>query len=286
MIEANNPSLTSWISVPAGSDFPIQNLPFGIFSASDRSPRPGVAIGDLIVDLTVLAESGLLESTGLQVEDFRSDTLNSIMKHGKGGARKLRQRISVLLRSDNSEMQHLADKALVKQSEAEMHMPVSVGDYTDFYSSIDHATNVGIMFRDPENALLPNWKHIPVGYHGRASSIIPSGTPIHRPKGQTRPDAEAPPVFGPCRLLDFELEMAFVTFDGKPLGQSISTAEASDYIFWNGHFQRLVSSRYPEVGIHSSWPLLGKEFRFEYLYLDRDIRCTRTFPCSWSETRS
>jgi fumarylacetoacetase len=116
-------------------------------------------------------------------------------------------------------------------SEAEMLMPVFVRDYTDFYSSRDHATNVGKMFRDPANALLPNWLHLPVGYHGRASSIVVSGVPIHRPKGQTRPDEQAPPVFGPCKLLDFELEMAFITFDGKPLGQSISTAEADDFIF-------------------------------------------------------
>ena len=112
-----------------------------------------------------------------------------------------------------------------------MHMPVEVGDYTDFYSSEDHARNVGKMFRDPDNALLPNWKHMPVGYHGRASSIVVSGTPLRRPMGQTRPDPEAPPVFGPSRLLDFELEMAFITFEGKPMGERISTAEAEDHIF-------------------------------------------------------
>ena len=131
---------------------------------------------------------------------------------------------------DNGELVPHATEVLVAQREATMHMPVQVGDYTDFYSSRDHATNVGTMFRDPENALLPNWLHIPVGYHGRASSIVESGVAIHRPKGQMKP-AEGPPVYGPCRLLDFELEMAFITYDGKPMGDSISTDEASDYIF-------------------------------------------------------
>jgi fumarylacetoacetase len=141
-----------------------------------------------------------------------------------------------------------------------MHMPVEVGDYADFYSSEDHARNVGKMFRDPENALLPNWKHMPVGYHGRASSIVVSGTPIRRPMGQTRPDLEAPPVFGPSRLLDFELEMAFVTFDGKPLGERITTAEAEDYIFglvlFNDWSARDIQKwEYVPLG-----PFLGKNF--------------------------
>ncbi len=154
------------------------------------------------------------------------------MKHGKKGARALRQRVSELLQEGDTELSsHAKEAFLVEMKDASMHMPVKVGDYTDFYSSRDHATNVGTMFRDPDNALLPNWLHIPVGYHGRASSIVISGTPIHRPKGQTKPSETSPPVFGPCRLLDFELEMAFVTFDGKPMGQSISTAEATDHIF-------------------------------------------------------
>ena len=141
-----------------------------------------------------------------------------------------------------------------------MHMPVEVGDYTDFYSSEDHARNVGKMFRDPDNALLPNWKHMPVGYHGRASSIVVSGTPLRRPMGQTRPDPEAPPVFGPSRLLDFELEMAFITFDGKPLGERITTAEAEDYIFglvlFNDWSARDIQKwEYVPLG-----PFLGKNF--------------------------
>ncbi len=152
---------------------------------------------------------------------------------------------------------------LVAQSEATMHLPVQVGDYTDFYSSEDHARNVGKMFRDPENALLPNWKHMPVGYHGRASSIVVSGTPIRRPSGQTRPDDNAPPVFGPSRLLDFELEMAFVTHGGKPLGESISTAEADDFIFRLGAVQRLVRARHPKMGIRAARAVLGQEFWFQ-----------------------
>jgi fumarylacetoacetase len=141
-----------------------------------------------------------------------------------------------------------------------MHMPVEVGDYTDFYSSEDHARNVGKMFRDPDNALLPNWKHMPVGYHGRASSIVVSGTPIRRPMGQTRPSDDQPPVFGPSRLLDFELEMAFVTFDGKPMGERITTAEAEDYIFglvlFNDWSARDIQKwEYVPLG-----PFLGKNF--------------------------
>jgi len=228
-IPANSPSLRSWVPVPADSDFPIQNLPFGIFSNSKLSKRVGVAIGSHVLDLQAVSEMGLLDDTRMERRVFASDVLNDMMASGKQGTRQLRSAVSKLLR-EGSALESQADHVLIAQADIEMHMPVRVGDYTDFYSSKDHATNVGTMFRDPDNALLPNWKHIPVGYHGRASSIIPSGVPIHRPKGQTKPD-DAPPVFGPCRLLDFELEMAFITYDGKPLGDSISTAEATDHIF-------------------------------------------------------
>lgn len=233
-IFANNPNLKSWIEVELNSDFPIQNLPFGIFSMENDSPRVGVAIGNKIIDLKVLFELGYLANTSFALEDFDSCTLNKMMMHGKQAVRELRNRIAELLSSDNTELKNNTEELnqiLFDQSDAKMHMPVEVGDYTDFYSSEQHAYNVGCMFRDPNNALLPNWKHIPVGYHGRASSIVISGTPLHRPKGQQRPNPEEPPVFGPCKLLDFELEVAFVTFQGKPLGDSISTAEADDYIF-------------------------------------------------------
>lgn len=229
-ITANNPQLTSWVDVKSGSDFPIQNLPFGIFSSNDSEPRPGVAIGDLILDLQQVAELGFFSDLGFPIDCFQSSTLNAMMKHGKKGSRAIRDRISQLLCSDDTELHPHAADVLFEQSACTMHMPVTVGDYTDFYSSRDHATNVGTMFRDPDNALLPNWLHIPVGYHGRASSIVVSGVPIRRPKGQMKPE-DGPPVFGPCKLLDFELEMAFITFDGKPLGESISTAEATDHIF-------------------------------------------------------
>lgn len=234
MIPANNPSLRSWVDVPAGSDFPIQNLPFGIFSTDDRSPRVGVAIGDQILDCEALAERGYLEDTGLKLELFAAETLNPLFRQaGKLGMRALRARLSELLDEAGVELKSQeADRAacLVAQSEARLHLPIAVGDYTDFYSSEQHAYNVGCMFRDPDNALMPNWKHLPVGYHGRASSIVVSGEPIVRPCGQTKADDSDQPTFGPSRLLDFELEMGFVTFEGKPLGQRISVAEAEDYI--------------------------------------------------------
>ena len=211
MFEVNNPDLTSWVDVPADSDFPIQNLPFGVFSTADRSARTGVAIGEHILDLTEVSALGLLDDLGCEHADFEATTLNDFIGRGKQATRAVRNRLGELLQSSATELPDHASRVLVAQSDATMHLPVQVGDYTDFYSSEDHARNVGKMFRDPENALLPNWKHMPVGYHGRASSIVVSGTPIKRPHGQTRPDDTAPPVFGPSRLLDFELEMAFVT---------------------------------------------------------------------------
>lgn len=225
-------SSKSWVDVSSNSDFPIQNLPFGIFKTAEEPARVGVAIGDQIVNLKVLHDLGYLSGLPFQASDFENNYLNDMMLHGKKFCSALRNRIGALLDADNNEIKvEHRDKVLVDQSVATMQMPVKIGDYTDFYSSREHATNVGTMFRDPENALLPNWLYIPVGYHGRASSIILSGEPIKRPKGQQRPNEEEPPVFGPCKLLDFELEMAFVTFQGKPLGESISTAEADDYIF-------------------------------------------------------
>ena len=233
-IFANNPKLKSWVNIEKNSDFPIQNLPFGIFSLEGDSPRVGVAIGTKILDLKVLFELGYLSETPFSLEDFDTNYLNSMMSHGKIAVRELRNRIAELLSTENTELQNNSEEqhqVLFEQKDAIMHMPVKVGDYTDFYSSEQHAYNVGCMFRDPKNALLPNWKHIPVGYHGRASSIVVSGTPLHRPKGQQKPNEDEPPVFGPSKLLDFELEVAFVTFQGKPLGDSISTKEADDYIF-------------------------------------------------------
>ncbi|MGY6561601.1 MAG: fumarylacetoacetase [Luteibaculaceae bacterium] len=234
MIPANNPALKSWIPVSDTSDFPIQNLPFGVFKTETLSPRVGVAIGDKILDLKTLCVLGYLDNLPFTLEHFDTDSLNSLISKGKEATRELRNRLSKLLRSDFPDLQKKeihVKQVLVEQNEATMLMPIKVGDYTDFYSSIDHATNVGKMFRDPANALLPNWKHLPVGYHGRASSILESGVPIHRPKGQTKADDAEFPTFGPSKLLDFELEMAFITYNGKPLGHNISTQEADNYIF-------------------------------------------------------
>jgi len=234
MIEANNPQLKSWVKVPENSDFPIQNLPFGIFKQGDSSSRVGVRIGDHVLDLKETFELGYLSHLKFGLTDFENEFLNPMMKKGKLAVRELRNRISDLLNMDKSELKensnHVA-QVLIPLNEIELQLPVQVGDYTDFYSSKEHATNVGTMFRDPNNALLPNWLWIPVGYHGRASSVILSGQNIHRPKGQIKPNPEQPPIYEACRMLDFELETAFITFDGKPLGDSISTAEAEDYIF-------------------------------------------------------
>jgi fumarylacetoacetase len=234
MIEANNPSLKSWVEVPQNSDFPIQNLPFGIFKIGDSSARVGVRIGNHVLDLKETYELGYLDHLPFGLSDFENEYLNPMMKKGKQAIRELRNRISNLLNESKSELKnnsnHVA-QALVAIDKIQMQLPVQIGDYTDFYSSREHATNVGTMFRDPNNALLPNWLWIPVGYHGRASSVILSGQNIHRPKGQIKPNPEQPPIYDACRMLDFELETAFITFEGKPLGDSISTAEAEDYIF-------------------------------------------------------
>ncbi len=262
-IAANNPLLKSWIEVPTNSDFPIQNLPFGIFKTNNSDARVGVAIGDKIVDLKALSSMGYLKNLPYEASDYSSDKLNPILKKGKESLRKLRNRISELLQESNNELQgnseHIS-QVIYDQSSSTMLLPVQVGDYTDFYSSEDHARNVGTMFRDPNNALLPNWKHIPVGYHGRSSSIIVSGTPFHRPKGQSKADDAETPGFGPCRLLDFELEMAFITFQGKALGDSISTDEAENYIaglmLFNDWSARDIQKwEYVPLG-----PFLGKNF--------------------------
>jgi fumarylacetoacetase len=234
MIKANDPNLKSWIEVSPDNDFPIQNLPFGIFKTQSSEARVGVAIGDDVLDLATLNRLGFLKNLNLPDSIFLNHYLNDLIALGKPLTSALRQRISDLLNESNAELRDNKEaraKVFIAQSNVQMQMPVKVGDYTDFYSSIDHATNVGTMFRDPANALLPNWKHLPVGYHGRASSIIVSGTPFHRPKGQTKPaDADAP-VFGPSKSLDFELEVAFIIGKQTELGESITTEKADDYIF-------------------------------------------------------
>ena len=263
MIAANNPNLKSWVSVPENSDFPIQNLPFGIIGNHILSKRVSVRIGDYALDLKVLAELGYLKETGFDSSDFDAPFLNPMMKKGKLAVRKLRNRISELLLDSSTSLQNnpsQIEQVLHLISAVEVSMPVEIGDYTDFYSSREHATNVGMMFRDPANALLPNWLWIPVAYHGRASSIVLSGQDIHRPKGQIKPSADEDPIFTPSRQVDFELEMAFITFDGKPLGDSISTEEADSYIFglclFNDWSARDIQAwEYVPLG-----PFLGKNF--------------------------
>jgi fumarylacetoacetase len=263
MIRANNPNLSSWIAVESGSDFPIQNIPFGVFSTAKSNPRVGTAIGEYVLDLSALAELGYFDELEFDTEVFKSDSLNAYMASGQSTWRSVRDRISQILASENSVLRDNAtdrEKVLIPMSMATLHLPVEIRDYTDFYSSIEHATNVGTMFRDPDNALLPNWKHLPVGYHGRASSIVVSGVNINRPKGQTKADDADTPSFGPTRSLDFELELGFFTGRNNPLGQSISTGDAEDYIFgmvlFNDWSARDIQKwEYVPLG-----PFLGKSF--------------------------
>lgn len=234
MHNPNDPTLRSWVKYNSNTDFPIQNLPFGIYKTKTKSARVGVAIGDQILDLSEIYNAGLLNSVAeIQRNVFNQSSLNVFFSYGRKTIGSVRTEISKLLDVNNSIVQddkELFPKVIDDQVDAEMLMPVEVGDYTDFYSSEEHARNVGTMFRDPDNALLPNWKHLPVGYHGRASSIVISGTPVKRPKGQMMPQGAATPIFGPCKLMDFELEMAFITCGNNTLGESIPVEKAEDYI--------------------------------------------------------
>jgi fumarylacetoacetase len=226
--------LKSFIEVDADSHFPIQNLPYGAYETEQGETHLCSAIGEYIIDLFALDEEGLFDGPELNNQyAFQDSTLNYFMSLGKSAWTEARGTLQSLL-SANTET--LRDDALLRQrvfkerSDVQLVMPVQIGDYTDFYSSEQHARNVGSMFRDPDNALLPNWKHLPVGYHGRASSIVLSGTDIHRPKGQTKPAADQP-IFGPSQKLDFELEMGFLTGPGNKLGHNIPVQEAEDHIF-------------------------------------------------------
>ena len=263
-LKANDPGLKSWVIVDENSDFPIQNLPFGIFKYGGKKARVGVAIGDFVLDLSILNKAGYFKSIGLEDPGFfRKRYLNTFIGKGRPFITKVRNRISELLESGNGELRDntsLRSRVLIPKSSVEMNMPFRVGDYTDFYSSIEHATNVGSMFRDPENALLPNWKHLPVGYHGRASSIRTTGAEVVRPKGQTKLPSDSSPGFGPSRKLDFELEMAFVTCKPNELSSSISVNEAEDHIagfvLFNDWSARDIQAwEYVPLG-----PFLGKNF--------------------------
>ncbi|KIG04021.1 fumarylacetoacetase [Caballeronia concitans] len=227
------PTLKSWIDSandPA-SDFPIQNLPFGVFSdAVDERPRAGVAIGDWIADLAALEDAGLIDAHGT----FAAPRLNDFIALGRDAWRAVRIALSGLLAKDTPTLRDdaiLRRRALVPRKDATMHLPVEIPGYTDFYSSKEHATNVGSMFRDPKNALLPNWSELPVGYNGRASSVVVSGTPVRRPNGQIKLPNEDRPVFSACRKLDIELETGFIVGRGNALGEPIPCEEAESHIF-------------------------------------------------------
>jgi fumarylacetoacetase len=264
MIKANNPELKTWIAVPSGSDFPVQNIPFGVVKFSNGKVRCASRIGDTVIDLYALAKSGYFD--GLDIQDykvFKRSSLNDFMALGKPVWRAVRDRISSLFGQEMSILRDnrtIADKILHPIHEVEMLMPVKIGDYTDFYSSIEHATNVGKMFRDPGNALLPNWKHIPVGYHGRSSSIVISGTNIHRPNGQTKADDEDLPVFGPTRMFDFELEMAFIAGKSTGLGDSVAVSQAEDHIFGLVLFNDLSARDIQKWEYIPLGPFLSKNF--------------------------
>nr|WP_309757247.1 fumarylacetoacetase [Flavobacterium sp.] len=233
-ITANDTNRKSWLEVPADSDFPIQNIPFGVFLTKENIVTVGTRIGDFAIDLGALQQLNYFEGIELTDDMFMQDTLNDFISDGQKTWRLVRNRIAELFDATNPKLQNNAkdlDIIIFRMEDVEMQLPVLIGDYTDFYSSKEHATNVGKMFRDPENALLPNWLHIPVGYHGRSSSIVPSGIPVHRPMGQTLPNGETTPVFGPSRSVDFELETAFITTDVNIMGENIAVTEAEDYIF-------------------------------------------------------
>jgi fumarylacetoacetase len=247
--DPNDPALRTWAPVPDGSDFPIQNLPFGIFQAPGLDARPAVAIGSQLLDL---AEAGLLEG----------DSLDPLLARGKNGWREMRSRISWLLNDENPELRDDAGRVrrcLHAQRDVEMKLPVRIGDYVDFYSSLEHATNVGRMFRDPNNPLLPNWRWMPIGYHGRAGTVAVSGTPVRRPKGQLSADNQTA-VFAPSRRLDIELEMGFLVGANVEAGTMPGPDAARDAIFgavllndWSARdIQRW---EYQPLG-----PFLGKSF--------------------------
>jgi len=227
-------SRTSWVEIAPTSDFSIYNIPFGIYKSANGNIQAGSAIGDYVIDLNYLHAQFFFDELSLPDDVFNQSTLNPFIGLGKQKTSAVRQRIIDLFSNDNQEIQGDGEHkttCIIAMEDVEMLMPVHVPNYTDFYSSVEHATNVGTMFRDPENALFPNWKHLPVGYHGRASSIIVSGQPIKRPQGQSKPpDADAP-SFGPTKRLDFELELAFITSTNTEMGTSISTSEAEDNIF-------------------------------------------------------
>jgi fumarylacetoacetase len=227
--------LKTFIEVAPDSHFPLENLPFGVFQPRGGNARVGVAIGDLIVDLSVMEELGHFRSPEFQNQRvFSGDSLNSFLALGRPAWRTTREILQHLLSADTPTLQddaRLREKVFHAQKDVTMKLPVRIGNYTDFYSSYHHAHNVGTMLRGPENALMPNWKWLPVAYHGRASSIVASGTDVRRPRGQTKAPDAAVPVFGPTKSLDYELEMAFLIGSGNSLGEPVPVDRATDHIF-------------------------------------------------------
>lgn len=252
-------NLHSWIDVDSNSDFPIQNIPFGVYNKGNNTYSVCSIIGDTIIDLNECLKAGLFIGLELPSDIFNNRYLNEFMALGKQITSAVRLTIMDFMKIGGAGEIHQSTITL-NASDASLMLPIQIGDYTDFYSSIEHATNVGCLFRDPENALMPNWKHLPVGYHGRSSSMIVSGTDIHRPKGQMRPNPAEPPIFGSSKLMDFELEMGFVIGKETKLGDTISTDKAEDYIFglmlFNDWSARDIQGwEYVPLG-----PFLGKNF--------------------------
>lgn len=224
-------NLKTWIEVHPQSDFSIHNIPFGIYSDGQVAHRACSAIGEYIIDLYELAELNLLD---IEKNILERNVLNDFIELGKPVTNAIRNKIITLLCDETLDLktnQTVFNRVFKKQNAVKMLLPLRIGDYTDFYSSMDHAVNIGTMIRDPKNALMPNWKHLPVGYHGRASSICVSGHKFHRPKGQQKPADSELPVFGPSKLLDIELETAFVIGKSTQMGETVSTDKADDYIF-------------------------------------------------------
>jgi fumarylacetoacetase len=227
--------LRSFIEVSPDSHFPIQNLPFGVFEPKQGKPRVGVAIGDLIVDLAVLEELGHFRLPEFQNQRvFSEESLNAFLALGRPAWRKAREILQHLLSAETPTLRDdagLRSRIFHAQKDVVMRLPARIGNYTDFYSSYHHAHNVGTMLRGPENALMPNWKWLPVAYHGRASSVVISGTDVRRPSGQIKPADAAAPGFSPTKSLDFELEMAFLIGPGNSLGEPVPIDRAIDHIF-------------------------------------------------------
>ena len=251
--------MKSWLDIPSNSDFSIHNLPFGIFSTKKKTRRVGIAIGNYVIDLLVCNSLDLFKELKIQNSVFENNFLNNFIELGKDLTSQVRETIQFELTNVGSKLKNNTD-CIISMDSVEMHLPVKVGDYTDFYSSIEHASNIGSMFRDPSNPLLPNWKHIPVGYHGRASSIIVSGTNIQRPKGQILPVNSETPIFSSSKRIDFELEMGYIIGKNTELGSAVSTSDAEDYIFGKVLFNDWSARDIQKWEYVPLGPFLGKSF--------------------------